>query len=585
MSEGRTKESATRRFALSDRQLAAAIGLVLFVVAGWPLLFLRIPPYQDLPGHLAAVTILDHPEKYPEFVATGFLKPNSFFFLWTLFVSRVIGLVPAAKVFVLGVLAAMAFVLPRFVLHFTDRRRMLLATPLLVPMVHNWFVSMGMLNFAASIPVTLLLVMALDDCLLSESAARSAGASPSHRAPIKATLLALVSWYLHPFPVFVVVLMVAAAAGAELFDTTRGPVKSRFTVLRAALPPLVTPVLMAVVLFFRHVDATAPTMEPPVFSSLQWAVYNLWGQWMYGFTELTAVSLLPAIALAVAAAVRRRAGRGLLGPAPLMALLLAYLLGPYVAFDSSYLTPRLIPFIWAAALVRLPPRFPKVLNGALVAAAVVYLVGMPIDLFRLSRELDDFAAGAQAVPEGARILPLNFNARVTSKNTFSLGTAWGLYVVERHTSAVDAWTSDPSMPVMLRTPTPPHFEPMTRLRFIRDTRTREVFCADQRSKRMMVANCEELWRVEWDSFWKEALPPFDHVLLWDPPAEVMETVPKEFEESFVQGRLHILARVPERRSSLAPGPLLPPRSASSPFSEGGSPDGFRADAALGSMCR
>jgi len=577
MSAGGTKATTSGRLALSDRQLATVIGLALFVLAGWPLLFLRIPPYQDLPGHLAAVTILAHPEKYPEFVPTGFLKPNSFLFLWTLFVGRLIGLVPAAKVFTLGVLAASSLVLPRFVLHFTDRRRMLLATPLLVPMVHNWFVSMGMLNFAASIPVTFLLVMALDDCLKASSLPLPE--SRRHWRTVKAALLALASWYLHPFPVMVVGLMVAAAAVAELLDTKRGPVRARTTVVRSTLPPLVPPALMVVVIFFRHVEAAAPKMEAPIFSSLQWAIYNLWSQWMYGFTELTAVTLVPAIALAMAAAIRWREGRGLLGPAPLLALLLAYMLGPYVAFDSNYLTPRLIPFIWAAALVRLPERLPKLVNGGVVLAAAIYVVGMPIDLFRLSRELDDFAAGTPAVPEGARLLTLNFNARVTSKNTFSLGTAWGLYVIERHTSAVDAWANVPSMPIMLRTPLSPHLEPMTRLRFIRDTRTREVFCADRRSKRMVTVNCEELWRVEWDSFWKEALPPFDHVLLWDPPAEVMETIPATFEESFVQGRLHILNRVPVRESSRL-GPLLPPRTSSSVTLAAG-PTG----PALGSTCR
>jgi hypothetical protein len=341
----------------------------------------------------------------------------------------------------------------------------------------------------------------------------------------------------------VVGLMVAAAACAELADTTRGPWTSRFTLARATLPSLVPPALMAIFIFTRHIAAAAPKMEAPVFSSLQWALYNLWSQWMYGFTELTASSLVPAIALAVVAAIRWREGRDLLGPAPLVVLVLAYLLGPYVAFDANYITPRLIPFLWAAALVRLPDRLPRILNAAVGVAAVTYLVGMPIDLFRLSREFDDFAAGASSVPKGARLLPLNFNARVTSKNTFSLGTAWGLYVIERHTSAVDAWANVPSMPIMLRRPLPHHLEPMMRLRFIRDTRTPAIFCADRQAKRMVTTNCEEMWREEWQQFWKEALPSFDHILLWDPPPEVRTTVPDTFEESFVQGRLHILARV------------------------------------------
>src|ERR1700722_5625735 len=32
------------------------IGTAYFVLAAWPLLFLRIPPYQDMPDHLATVS-------------------------------------------------------------------------------------------------------------------------------------------------------------------------------------------------------------------------------------------------------------------------------------------------------------------------------------------------------------------------------------------------------------------------------------------------------------------------------------------------------------------------------------------------
>src|SRR4051812_18476209 len=99
--QGEIPAPRRREHALGDRQLALVIGGVLFVLVGWPLFFLRIPPYQDLPGHLAAVTILANPEKYPEFIPTGFLKPNSLFFLWTLLVGRSIGFVAAAKVFTL----------------------------------------------------------------------------------------------------------------------------------------------------------------------------------------------------------------------------------------------------------------------------------------------------------------------------------------------------------------------------------------------------------------------------------------------------------------------------------------------------
>lgn len=521
---------------LGDRRLALVIGLGLFAAVAWPLLLITLPPYQDLPGHLATVTILASPERYPELVATGFLHPGSFFFFWLLHVGKATGFVLAAKLFVFGVLAANAFVLPRFVLHFTDRKRMLLATPLLVPMVHNWFVSTGMLPFAASLPVALLLLVALDQTIQSNDGARLA---PS----LRSGALALLGWYLHPFPILVVCVLVAAATGADLARRDR-PLRDRLDLARAAVPPLLPAALLAVIVLVRHVLAVAPTMEDPVFSSLQWAFYNLWSQWTYGFTELTAITVVPAIVLAVLAAIRYREGRGLLGPVPLVVLALLYLLGPYVALDSDYVTPRLIPFLWACALVRLPRELPRHAVWALSLCSAVYLVGMPIDLFRLSRELQDFGAGTRIVPEGARLLPLNFSPRVTSKNTFSLGTAWGLYVLERHTSAVDAWGHVDSMPLVLREPVPPQLEPVTRLRFLRDTATPEAFCDVRRSKRIVVGNCEETWREEWSGFWKGVLPSFDYLLLWDPPALVATTIPPTFAETFVEGRLHILARRP-----------------------------------------
>jgi hypothetical protein len=507
---------------LSDGQLALTIGVFLFVAVAWPLCFLHVPPYQDLPGHLAAVTILANLDQYPEFVGTGFLKPNSILFLFTLGFGRWLGTVGAAKLFSLLTLAANALVLPRFVLHFTDRKRMLIATPFLVPMVHNWFVSMGMLNFAISVPVAFLLIMALDDCLMLVP-----------RAQLRAAGLALLSWYLHPIPVVIIGLMVAATIAPDLLERS-------FHRARAILPPFAPAALAALFVLVRHVGASASKMEAPVFSPPYWALYNIWGQWMYGFTELTAVSLVPAIVLVIIAIVRFRNARGLLGPVPLVVLLLAYMHGPYVALDANYITPRFIPFLWAAALVRLPERLPRALHALLGLSTAAYLGGMPIDLFRLSRELDEFAAGTPAVAEHAQLLPLNFNPRPTSKNTFSLAMGWGLYVVERQTSAIDAWANVPSMPIMLRKPLPPHLEPIKRLRFVRDTRSPEIFCAVHPAP-----SCgEESWRAEWERFWQEQLPSFDHILLWDPPKNVVDTVPSNFTESFVKGRVHIFKRVP-----------------------------------------
>ena len=146
-----------------DRHVALLVSAALFVVGAWPLALTEVPPYQDLPNHLAAITVIENPARYPEFVFNGFFKTNAALFAWLFVVGKVVGTKLAARLFALMVLGANAIVLPRFVLALTgSRKRMLIASLFMWPMVHNWFVSMGMLDFALSVPLSLGLLLAID---------------------------------------------------------------------------------------------------------------------------------------------------------------------------------------------------------------------------------------------------------------------------------------------------------------------------------------------------------------------------------------------------------------------------------------
>ena len=48
-----------------------------------PLALTEVPPYQDLPNHLAAVTVIQNPDLYPEFVFNGFFKTNAALFTFS----------------------------------------------------------------------------------------------------------------------------------------------------------------------------------------------------------------------------------------------------------------------------------------------------------------------------------------------------------------------------------------------------------------------------------------------------------------------------------------------------------------------
>src|SRR5688572_15879775 len=56
---------------LTDRQLTWLLGAVLFVVGAWPLALTEVPPYQDLPNHLATLTVIENLSSYPEYVFNG----------------------------------------------------------------------------------------------------------------------------------------------------------------------------------------------------------------------------------------------------------------------------------------------------------------------------------------------------------------------------------------------------------------------------------------------------------------------------------------------------------------------------------
>ena len=49
---------------LTDSQLALVISGVLLLVGAWPLALTDIPPYQDLPNHLATVVVIENPARF-----------------------------------------------------------------------------------------------------------------------------------------------------------------------------------------------------------------------------------------------------------------------------------------------------------------------------------------------------------------------------------------------------------------------------------------------------------------------------------------------------------------------------------------
>lgn len=521
-----------RRLELSDRQLALVVSAALFVVGAWPIALTDVPPYQDLPNHLATARILGDLGAYPEYVFNGFFKTNAALFTWLSVVGGVTGLPAAARLFALMTVAATALVIPRFVLRLSgSRRRTLTASLFAWPMAHNWFVSMGMLDFALAVPLSLALLMLIDRQRHAPTALRAVGIAA----------LGLATWYAHVFPLLVVHLLVVVEAVAG-----RSP-RPRLAEARRMLLPLLPVTLLAASSVALHVrDSVGPMSgfvhEHKLLAPWELA-YNLWAEWFWGFSKLSLSSLVPCVALAVFGVhgLRvhgRRGAPAFFSPWALALLVVLYCFLPYKATNWFHVNSRLVPYIWLALLLFVPERLPKPLVAALGVSALLYTAGMGIDYVRLDRERQEFSAGIEAVPDGAQLLPLLFTHKSTAENTGNLLHMWGYYVVERKTSAPLVFAHSRSFPLTYKDPPPPRFNHLVLETFAPTMASPASACSSTRPH----VECDELFRFGWRTFYEAATPRFDHLLLWDPTPEAVAMIPHDYERTFEHGRLSIYAR-------------------------------------------
>jgi len=539
MGPGSNSWLVARLAGVSNAMLVSLVALALFALAAWPLLLVELPPFQDLPNHVASAHIAAHLDRYPQYVFNGFFKSNSLLALWLYLAGEhcSLGLLGAARAFTAIVLAVNACALPVFFLHFAGRRCMLVAALLVWPLVHGYFLSMGMLNFAVAFPLSLLLLTTIDRQHQMPGFGRGLGIA----------VLSGVLWFAHPFPLAVVLGLVVLDLVARL--NWREAIRAGFVLLA----PLAPVGLLLFVTALRHMVKAegSPTSASAKFAYLlPWEIIaHLWLDASGALTRWGSMTVVPALLLPYFAWIQRRRGspqqdvRPFFSNLTLAILAVAYLCLPFMASNWWYLNCRLVPFLWAGAALRVPATLPKWATVALAACALSFSAVTGFDYVRLDRDRAAFTAGIDAVPERATLLPLLFKHSRTSDFVASLTHAWGYYVVAKNASAPLVFAVERSYPITYRDFPPPLLSPPALDRFAEQHGTPAEVCktypdTDRRGD----SDCTKAWREQWSAFWREAEPRFSHLLTWAMPPEARQNIPRSYRRTFAADDLEIYAR-------------------------------------------
>lgn len=516
---------------LDDDKLALLVSGALFVLCAWPLALTEVPPYQDLANHLAASAIAERPQEYPEVVFNGFLKTNAALYLWDHVVGALVGKLAAARLFAAIVLAANALVFPRVLLVFGDRKKLVVGSFFLAPMVHHWCICLGLLDFALGLPIALLVLVLLEKQRRMPAAARA----------VLIAVTSVAAWYAHIIPL----LMLHLLLFIELVVTARRSRTEAKALFTRALVFVLPGSMLAAFSIVGQLTTPAPVkmrLVENVFLAPWDLAYNLWAEWFYAFTWLSISTLVPCIALAVLA-FRRRAERiPFFEPPAFLTFAALYMFVPYIASYWAYANTRIAAFLWMAALVRVPRELPRWALATLGVCTVAYSVSLGVDYVRLEHDRQEFIAGIPYVREHAKLLPLVLTANGTSQNTRNMTHLWGYYVLAKQTSAPLVFASSRLYGVTYRELAHPQLQHVDLGVFSVRMRDKRAICKLVEPAGVRVGDCEETWRDIWREFWRLMEPRFDHVLLWDPTPDVEALVPSSFKVVFRQGKLVILAK-------------------------------------------
>jgi hypothetical protein len=525
----RSSSSHAPRFALLAD--VAKAGIVLWLLAVWPLFVLKQLPHEDLPGHVAAAYVTDHLAAYPEYVAAHGLRTNSALLSWLHLASSTLGYMGAARVFVMVALAVTAFGYAFLFRVVGARRRMWIAGVFAIPLVSHWFVVMGMLNFSLSFGICLWILGLLALQRAAWSNVRGVGIA----------VLCAVAWIAHSFPL----LTVGAIALADL-----GAARLRD---RAALAPAWRAVVSLVpaglmvglgLVLAPAVDGAGTHLAGLGKTEWMGIPQLLWmglRNYVLGASYWGLASLVPALVLLVLVLLRGQRRLQLFSTVAVAVVTAGYVFLPSFMFPIwAYFNTRFVPFLWLALLLRVPDTLPRKWMALVAAAGVAGTVGNGLALLRMDADVAEFRSGLPFVEKRARLLPLLFSVKSPGDNIEPVLHAWGHYAIERETSADLLWASRGVDAVQYRTLPPPRFHHDVIQNMPRAMASSERFCETLlRETSTVPDDCARAWTQAWESYLASAAERYTQVLAWDAPAPALALIAKHFPLVHQQGRLVI----------------------------------------------
>ena len=509
--------------------MVAQAGLALWLLAAWPLFVVKYLPHEDLPGHVVSAFIVNNISSFPEYVAAHGFRTNSAFLHWVCATSHWLGYMGAARVFLAFVLAITALGYA-FLLHtFGSSRRVWIGSLLAAPLVHHWFVLMGMLNFSLSFAICIWIL----GLLVGQRARWS-----YPRASAIAVLSAL-AWFAHSFPL-VILVMVAIADLAHAYLRDRPALVAAVREAVALVPAAVVVVLgllLAPVQELAHI----PGAENTTWLGLPELVVRGFSNFVLGPSVWSMVALIPALTLIMLAVRVRDSRPPILTTTAVVTLAVCYGCVPFAVSPVwANFNTRFLPFLWVALLVRVPAKLPRRLTGLLVCAALAGSATSGVWMMRRSADIEEFRSGLPHVEKGAKLLPLLFSVKSPGDNIEPFIHAWAYYAMERDTSTDMIWASRSVDAIHYRVAPPTRFHHDYIQNSPRTLFSAERWCATlMRGATLVPEDCRGAWEKEWRSYLKSASERFSYVLIWDPPAPALALIEESYAIVHRQGRLLI----------------------------------------------